>query len=120
MAGTVTTTEVTHTSIKKVTFDWLSTSLGAASATTSAGFDGELLGVLFIPDSGDTAPSDAYDVTLADEDSIDLLFGQGANLSGTASVAVLSNLGIVAKETLSLTVSNAGDANGGNVIVYVR
>jgi hypothetical protein len=119
-AGTVTATEVTYASVKKVTFDWLSTSLGVAEKTTTNVFDGQLLGVLFIPDTGDTAPTDQYDVTLADADSRDLLFGQGANLSGTLSVAVLSSLGQVSKQKLTCAVAGAGDSNGGIVVAYVR
>ena len=121
MAGTVTATDENIGTIRQVTFDWLSDSAGNVSGTTSGEiYNGEILGVLCIPDSGGTAPTDQYDVTLIDADSRDMLFGQGANLSGTLSVAILENLGFVATSTLAPTVANAGDENGGIIVVYVR
>ena len=40
MAGTVTTTEETFGSVKKITFDWLSSAGGAADATTTKLYNG--------------------------------------------------------------------------------
>lgn len=121
MAGTVTKVEETNGSITKITYDWLSDASGDVSASaTTAILDGQIIGVLFEPDSGGTAPSDLYDVTLLDADSRDLLFGQGMNLPQALDVAVLENLGQITNDALSLVVDNAGNAKGGVVVVYVR
>lgn len=119
MAGTVTTTEETFGTVKKITFDWLSSAGGAADATTTKVYSGILERVVFVPDSGGTAPDPAYDVVLNDDDSIDLLDGAGANLSATATYQV-QNAGAVSNGALTLGVTNAGDANGGLVYVYIR
>lgn len=120
MAGTVTIVEVTHSSIKKITFDWLSSSGGAADATTTEYFDGVFLAVSFEPDSGGTAPSDNYDVVLEDADGRDLLLAQGANLDLAINEAVVSRMLPVAKSQITLGVTNAGDAKGGVVTVWLR
>lgn len=122
MAGTVVTTEQVHTTVKKITFDWLSSALGAADATTTLAYDGLLERVVFIPDSGGTQPTNLYDVVLNDPNGIDVLNGQGANLSNVAASVVLASSGLmaVAGEKLTLGVTNAGDSKGGMVIVYLR
>jgi hypothetical protein len=120
MAGTVATTEVTHSSVKKITFDWLSSTGGAADATTVFYFDGEFLAVTFEPDAGGTAPSDTYSVTLADADGRDLLLGQGGSLDLAVNEAVVEKMLPVAKSQLTLGVTDAGSANGGVVTVWLR
>lgn len=120
MAGTVTTTEKTLGTVKKVTFAWTSSAGGAADATTAAVFDGKLIGLTTIPDAG-TAPTDNYDVVLNDADGHDVLLGAGANRDtlNTEHVAEAS-LGAVAHSKLTLAVTNAGAAKLGTVIVYLR
>ena len=121
MASAVTVTETRHTTVNEIVFDWLSHTDGVVTGVASTYYyDGQILGVLFVPDTAGTAPDDLYDVTLADRNGNDLLFGQGANLSGTNSVAVLSNLGQVVESTLTCAVTGAGSANGGIVYVYIR
>lgn len=120
MAGTVTTTEVTYTSPKKITFDWLSDGAGAADATTTAKLDGVLLLVAFVPDGGATAPDDNYDVVLNNADGIDMLAGQGANRSQNLTQFISSGMGAFAGESITLGVTNSGAANGGKVYVFLR
>ena len=121
MAGTITASEETFGLIKKIVYDWLSDASGDASATsTSAAFSGQILRVECVPDSSTTQPSDQYDITLTTADSIDVLYGQGANLSNSSTVAIVSNLGVIANDVLSLTVANGGNAKGGLVYVYIR
>lgn len=73
---------------------------------------------MIVPDTGGTAPDDLFDITLTDGVN-DLLFDQGLNLSNAANTAILTNLGSIASKFVTLTVSNAGDANGGIVYVYI-
>ena len=120
MAGTVTTTEVTYTSPKKITFDWLSDGAGAADATTTAKFDGVLLLIATVPDGGATAPDVDYDLVLKNADGIDILAAQGLNRSQTLTQFINSGMGALAGETLTLGITNAGAANGGLVYVYLR
>jgi hypothetical protein len=119
-AGTVTTTEITRTSVRKVTFAWTSSAGGAADGATTAAFDGRIIGFATIPDSG-TAPTALYDITLVDADGHDVLMGQGANRSATATEYVTeANMAGVASSKLTLHVTNAGTTKLGVVVVWIR
>jgi len=124
--GTVTVTEERVGSVKKILFDWLSENGGAnagkAQKTTTYAYNGLLERVVFVPDSGATQPTDAYDVEVQDEDGYDVLVGLGANLSNAAAVqkAHKDGLGAVANDKLTVVVTSAGDAKGGVVILYLR
>jgi hypothetical protein len=120
MAGTVTTTETTFSTVKRVAFAWTSASSGAADGVTTATFDGKLIQVTTVPD-GTAAPTDNYDVEVQDADGVDLLQGNGADrdTANTEHIAE-ANLGAVAASKLTLAVTNAGDTKKGVVYVYVR
>ncbi|MBI4499456.1 MAG: hypothetical protein HY689_16330 [Chloroflexi bacterium] len=122
MAGTITITEVTYTSVRKVTLEWTSDASGNADATTTKAFTGEVVRAVQLPDSGGTQPTDLYDVTVTDSDGADVLHGLGANLSNAATTqkAQKDGLGAVAASKLTLNVSNAGSGKGGKAIVYLR
>ena len=118
MAGTVTITEITHTSAKKITFAWLSAS-GAADATTTNAFDGKIVGLT--TDPGSAAPEDNYDVAITDADGHDVLLGAGANRDTSNTEHVVgASLSAVAGSKLTLAITNAGDAKDGVVILWVR
>ena len=121
MAGTVTSTEITHTSVRKVTFAWTSSAGGAADGTTTAAFDGQLIGLTTIPSGGGTAPDANYDVAVNDADGHDVLLGAGLNrhTSNTEHVATAS-LGGVAGSKLTLAVTAAGAAKQGTVVLRIR
>lgn len=118
--GTVTITEIVHTSVKKITWAWTSTAGGAAGDVTTAIFDGDLIGLATIPD-GTAAPTDNYDIEIQDSAGLDVLLGQGANrdTANTEYVAG-SSLGAVAGSKLTLAVTNAGDSKKGTVVLWVR
>ena len=122
MAGTVTVTEQRFSSVRKITFTWLSSAGGAADAVTTYAVDGDLLAVYQVPDGGGTQPTNAYDVTVTDADSIDVLNALGANLSNAANTIKRTSDGLlpVAASLLTLAVTNAGNAKGGKTILYVR
>lgn len=129
MAGTNTITYQEHRTVKKITMDWLSNASGAVSGTATKARSGQILRVVFQPDSGGTQPTDQYDVTLLDDDGMDVLAGVGANLSNAANSQVVpvvtdgnnGNMAPVAFDgTLELQVANAGNAKGGIVIIYYR
>lgn len=119
-AGTVTTTEISSTSVKKVTFAWTSSAGGAADATTTKAYDGRVIGLTTIP-SGGAAPDDNYDVTVKDVDGHDVLLGRGIDRdTANTEFVTEANMAGVAGSTLTLAVTNAGAAKQGTVILWVR
>lgn len=118
MAGTVATTEITYTSIKKISFAWTASAGGAADGVTTAKITGMLERVVF-----DWVDADnLYDVVINDSDSIDVLMGNGANLA-QADVQkdnVTDGLAAIVNTTLTLAVTNAGNATTGVVHLYFR
>jgi hypothetical protein len=88
------------------------------SVTTNK-YTGEI--VRLVTDPGATAPTANYDITILDEDGIDVLVGAGADRSATATEQVLgSSLGIIFNTTLTLEIATAGDAKNGTVYLYIK
>lgn len=119
MAGTVTITEERLGTVKKVTFAWTSAVGGAADGTTAYPYTGRIQSVVTVPGTAGVTPDDNYDVVLLDGDSIDVGNGQLINRSQTLTQTVSASLGNIVGDTLTLGVTNAGDANSGMVIVYI-
>lgn len=131
MAGSVTITYSETRTVKKVTLDWLSDASGDVSGTHTKYLSGVLERVVFIPDSGGTQPTDLYDITLEDDNGMDVLAGQGANLSNANTTNICPGVPLkdgsttsvkpmIVDDLLELKVSNAGNAKGGQVILYLR
>lgn len=133
-AGTVTesrTGEGAPSFVKRIVLAWLSDASGDVNGNASRGVNGEIVCVEFKPDGGGTQPSSLYDVTLTDAAGVDVLAGQGANLSNSTATAVVPGVPFkdgtttsTAKrhvnDALTLVVTNAGNAKGGQVILYIR
>jgi hypothetical protein len=117
-AGTVTTSETTHASLKKIVFTWTSSAGGAADATTTAPFDGLVVGLT--TDPGATAPTDDYDVVITDSGGHDVLLGAGLNRDTANTEHVATGMAGVAASPLTLAITNAGSAKQGVVILWVR
>jgi hypothetical protein len=116
MAGTVVLTE--EASGRKVTFAFTATAGGAADKTTNKGYTGKVEQVTIIP--GAVVPTALWDVAITDGDSVDILFGNGANLSATDTTIVTEGAtGTVANDFLTLAVTNAGNGATGTVVVYL-
>jgi len=129
-AVVITPTETTEDQrLRKIIWDWLSTDAGAVVDTRTVGedprtvddYNGVLLRVEWIPDSGGTAPTTLYDTYLYNEDGVDVLNGMGVDRSATATESknFSDGLGCVVNSKLRLVVANAGDAKGGKLIAYV-
>ena len=119
--GTVTVTEEVISAVKKVKFAWTSDGDGKATKTTSKTYTGEIIRLVTIPGAGGDAPTDNYNVVVNDEDTTDVLMGAGATRDTLNTEQVLaSSLGCVANDALSLSITGAGAANTGTVIVYIR
>lgn len=122
MAGSsVTFTETIIGSVKKIKAAWVSDDAdGTASGETTYGYSGKIELLTTVP-SGSAAPTDAYDITLTDSDSVDVLAGGGADRDTANTEQVLgSSLGAVASSKLTLNISNAGNSKEGTVYVYIR
>jgi hypothetical protein len=118
--GTVTVSEETYGSVRKVKFSWLSDGDGKATKTTTETYNGKILGLTTVPDGTD-APDDNYNVRVYDEDTADVLMGGGLLRDTANTEYVLStSLGAVANDKLSLSVTDAGAANKGTVYLYIR
>jgi hypothetical protein len=134
MAATLTTTVGFPTSgrtIRTVTLAWVSHTDGVVDLDTGQAVVGEIVRVVFKPNSAGTQPSDLYDVLLKDAHGIDVLAGQGANLSNANTTQVCPGVPMkdgtttsvrpcVVSGILNLEVSNAGSGKGGSVILYLR
>lgn len=118
------------TDIVKHTFEWVSDGSGNAAIPSTLPVSGRIQRVVFVP-SATAAPTANYDVTLLDSDGVDVLSGQGANLSETTASSICPGIALkdgtttsvvpgVVDSVLTLNVSNAGDSKAGKVIVYVR
>ena len=129
MAGTVTETSSPGAAYRKptdqinrVVVSWTSHTDGTADGTVN-GINGTILRVVTNP--GAAAPTDGYDVTLTDEDGIDVLAGLGAdrdtaNSENIVPLDVTSGLPFVVAGALTLSVTNAGSQKNGTVSIYFR
>ena len=120
-AGTVTATEERAGATQKVSFTWTSSAGGAADGATVNSYNGQIVRLVTVPSGGGTAPTDDYDLTVVDDDAVDVLMAAGANRDTANTEQVLaSSLGYVANDKLTLHVTNAGNAKAGTVHVYIR
>lgn len=119
-----------HTSVKVAVVSW--TSDGDGAATQAIEVDGQLLKVVTNP--GTAAPTDDYDITLVDDDGLDVAGALLANrdtsnsevvylyheivLGGTGTDAAA--LPIYHSGTLTVTIAAAGSAKTGVVKIYYR
>lgn len=117
-------------SIRTYTLAWVSHTDGTVALPTDVAIVGEILRVAFKPNAGGTAPTDLYDVTITDAQGIDVLAGQGANLSGTVASHVCpgvpfkdgtttSTAPIAVAGILTVNISNSGSGKGGTIVLYV-
>lgn len=125
MAGTNTITYEEISTVKAIKMDWLCDASGNVNGTVSVPINGIIERVLFISDTGGTAPTNLWDCTVDDADSEDILVGLGANIAIASTpeskVPVLGTYFKVAvASTLELKVTNAGNAKGGEVHIYYR
>ena len=118
MTGTVVVAETNHGGFCKIKYSWTCTSAGDASDVTTKSYNGQLMRAIFDSAADVTA---AYDVVVTDTDGYDVLNGLGANLSESTTVQKtnVDGLGCIGSSTLTMTVSAAGDAKTGVVILYL-
>lgn len=120
MAMSVVITDSVHRGLTMVKFAWTShVSAGTATGTSTRRYTGEVVGLATDPG---VQPTDNYDITITDEDSLDVLAGQGANRHETTTqyVTAKENLGIVVHSKLTLNVSAAGNSKAGIAYLFLR
>ena len=107
--------------IQKISWDWLSASDGTVSSAAFGAYMGKIVKAILASDSGGTAPTNLYDVTIEDEDGYDVLSGEGADVTSAATVYLVdpNKCLWVRSNSLTLKVANAGDAKGGVVTLYI-
>lgn len=121
--GTMTITETTHGTVKKIKAVWVSgtgAEDGTASGTTTNPFDGRIIGATTVPD-GIAAPTDNYDITVADSDGVDIALGALANRdTANTESAVEASMAGVAHSLLTISVAAAGTSKEGTLYLYIR
>lgn len=134
MAATLTTSLANYTDgplVRKYTLAWVSHTDGVVNLNTSKTLVGELVRVVFAPGAGGVQPDDLYDLTLLDGDGIDVLAGQGANLTNAAPTHIVPGVPfkdgttvslrpVTVHGTLNLVIANAGSGKSGSLTLYVR
>lgn len=110
----------------KLSLAWTSDASGNVSGIPALNISGVLSRVTFIPAAGGVAPTALYDVTLLDDDGVDVLAGLGIDRSATLKESVYPLLGgaanvpAVCVGSLNLVVANAGNAKQGSISLYFR
>lgn len=115
--------------VGKVTWKWTSDSTGGTvSVKSNEPIYGEVLRIVTNP--GSTAPTVNYDVTILDEDSVDIALGTLANRHNSNTETVYPTVaGSAANSTdvqfavagyITLTIANAGNSKIGKVTIYLR
>ena len=118
MAGTVTVTESSFAGVSKIRWAWTSTAGGAADKVTVSAYYGEVLALVTIPD-GTAVPTNLYDLTVTDAEGYDVLQAVGADRSSSATETANPTKKTAGFGTLTLNVTNAGNAKSGVAILYI-
>lgn len=110
--------------MNSVTAAWEADSGGAVSGVTPISISGVIRRIVTDPDSD--APTSSYDITLVDDNGLDVALGLLGNRHTSTTEQVIPALGdtsltlhqIAVVGELDLVVANAGDANNGVVKIY--
>ena len=106
----------------KVVLDWLSdASAGNGTFLLTGTFSGKIKSIMIGSDAGGTAPTTLYDLTITNALGADILAGGGANIAvpGTKVLAE-SALPALMDDTLTVNLSNAGNAKGGLIWIFLE
>ncbi len=125
MAGTITTQKTAfHASNKghQLIVDWLCDASGDADAEIGD-VTGFIRSIETIPgQNGDLTtdlPTALYDAVLNDGYSVDMANGELVDRSGTVGEIINAAVDLYVSATLTLVVSNAGNAKRGRVILFI-
>lgn len=118
-------------SVRIYTLAWTSHTDGTVDLDTDIKIVGEVLRVSFSPGAGGVQPTDLHDIVIKDSAGVDILAGQGANLSNATASHVCPGVPhkdgtttttrpVAVSEVLNVEVSNAGSGKSGTIRLYVR
>lgn len=116
--------------IAKKIVDWVSDSTGGTVSQSIGRISGSIIALETNPDDS-AAPSDNYDITLEDEQGLDVLLGLGADrhTTTTQKVQILAELTINSNtyashppvcDDLTFKIAAAGNSKKGRAIIYYR
>lgn len=125
--GVATITDETIGSVKCIKWDWVTGSSSQTDVVTgqsSAYYSGEVLYCVTVPDST-AIPDAAWDITITEKNSIDVLNGSGANRSTDATDTWSQTTDgyafvPVTQSKVTLNVTNAGTEKRGLTYLYIR
>lgn len=119
---TITESNSSQHELQKIVWDWACTDGGIVTGSVTTGkYTGKLERLITNPDASTDNPTDDYDVQVLDSDGADVLMGAGADRDTTNTEQVLaSSLGCCYDTTLTLEITNAGNAKKGLVILYIQ
>ena len=118
MAGSVTIEYENQLTASVVTWTWTSDSSGDVSGTDTLKLSGQAL--RFVTDPSATAPTADYDITILDENGVDIAAAALADRHTSTSEQVIPDPGPAFSSKLSLVVANAGNAKIGTLKMYYR
>ena len=126
--GSCSIIEETYGTVKKIKWSWTAGSsssadvltLSSATPTTTNAYNGKLQALHTVGGTGSDAPTASYDITIKDGSSVDVLLGAGVDRAAATEHTKAASLGCVANDTLTLAISNTGDANTGDVYLFIR
>lgn len=127
MAGSACTIDESRASstqsVKLITFAWTSDdATGAVTSDFTANrYNGQVVRIFTIPDAV-AAPTDNYDVTLLNDDGIDMANAGLADRdeATTQVISAAASTNYLADTKLKIAVTNAGNAKKGQVLVFIR
>lgn len=120
--------------IKRIICDWTSASDGTASGTTTVKASGRL--VKATTDPGSVAPTDNYDITVKDDEGVDVLTACQTGLAdrdtanseeqyflvkdAAAGTPLAQSVHPVVCSTLQVSIAAAGDTKSGQLILFLE
>lgn len=118
-----------HKGARICVWEWTSDASGDGSGDDFEieNVGGYITSVQFRPDTTDI-PTDDYDVTITDEQGIDVIYGKGTDIDKDPDDSENIRMPLtpdgdrpfISQQTLSLTVSSAGNAKSGTVILVLE
>ena len=111
---------------KKYVITWTADDADGSVPSTQSNSDIFGFIVRVVTNPGATTPTADYDITITDEDGVDVLGGEGADRSASASEQIIPKLGssygpcyVNSKLTFNLS-NNSENSAVGEVIIYVE
>jgi hypothetical protein len=117
--------------VKKLTVSWTSDDATGAVSGTTRKIVGRLIKA--VTDPGSAAPTDDYDITITDEEGVDVLAACQSNLTNrdttnseqvyflvldAAGTPLAQSVHPVVCDALTVAVANAGNAKTGQLVLY--